>query len=164
MIAVPFQRAINARQQAKTAEVKLTLMDEQWIVDVLLDYKSAIFSFIRSGSANYTLDFSDGFDHSDALATICVFSRLDNPSILRGSVLLPDLINGVLVIFVHFGVVIVVVRFFVLGVLFVGIILLDCSSDLLVRLLGSLLDSVEVLDEFVVVWIVDSLRGVESQG
>ena len=100
LITVAFNGPVDARHEAEAAEVKLASVHKQRIVNVLLDDESAIAVFLARTS-NYLLDFSQGFYDLDALATIGVLARLDNPGVLRCSELSLDLLDGFLVITVR---------------------------------------------------------------
>ena len=97
LIAVALKTAIDARAEAKAAEVKLALMHEQRVVNVLLYYKCAVAIFFQ-GPPNNLLNFTQSLDDSDALSAIRILSRLDDPGVLRSTMLLANLLDRILVI------------------------------------------------------------------
>ena len=86
LIAVAFHTTIDARTEAEATEVKLALVHQQRVVNVLLNNECAIACIFR-WTPNYRLDFFQRFDHCDASAAIRVLTRLDDPGILGSPIL-----------------------------------------------------------------------------
>ncbi len=57
LVAVALKASVNARAEAEATEIELPLVHKQWVVDVLLDYESAVAIFLKRTS-NYRLNFS----------------------------------------------------------------------------------------------------------
>lgn len=140
LVTVALHAAINTGTKAEAAEVKLALMDEQGIVNVLLNDEGAVSIFFHR-STNYLLDLLDGLDHCDALATVGVLAWLDDPGVLGGAELATNLLDGVLIVSVHLATIVFVLSITLLRLLFfflVCVILLDSSLSLCLSLLGLL--------------------------
>ena len=78
LVAVPFQRAVNAGQHSIDSEIEFSLVHQKRVVDVLLNYEGAVLSGF---SLNNLLYLFHVFDNLDALASVSVFTRLDDPQI-----------------------------------------------------------------------------------
>ena len=155
LIAVALKTAIDARAEAKAAEVKLALMHEQRVVNVLLNYKCAVAIFFQ-GPPNNLLNFAQSLHDSDALPAIRILTRLDDPGVLRSTMLLANLLDRILVIRVDLAS-ILVVAFLLVSLFFVCLILLDFSFDLLLRLFVLLLDRLVIIDELVILRILSAV-------
>ena len=161
LIAVALKTAIDARAEAKAAEVKLALMHEQRVVNVLLNYKCAVAIFFQ-GPPNNLLNFAQSLHDSDALPAIRILTRLDDPGVLRSTMLLANLLDRILVIRVDLAS-ILVVAFLLVSLFFVRLILLDFSFDLLLRLFVLLLDRLVIIDELVILRILGAVLCMEGQ-
>lgn len=80
MVEVTFGAAIDTSHQGVSSDVELALVDKQWVVDVLLHNTSA--AFATRSFFDQSCDFSDVFCDWDALPSVGVLSRLDDPDIL----------------------------------------------------------------------------------
>ena len=157
LIAVAFQGAVNAGQHPVHSKVELPLVDKQGVVDVLLNYEGAVLSRLP---LNNLLNLFHVFHHLDALPPVGVFARLDYPSVLGSLVLLAYCLD--LLLFVRVVVARVVDCLLIL--LLVLVVLLDGLLDHFVAALDLVLEVIVVTDKFAVVWVMDSLGRVESQG
>ena len=109
------------------------------------------------------MDIAEGFDNLDALTTISILTWLDDPRILRHSILSLDLCDGLLIVRGHFFVVVVVVVARSLGgsLWLLSVILFYCSLDLLLRILDPFLESIVVVLELVEFVVIHPVLGVE---
>lgn len=168
LIAVPFETAINARQQAKAPEVKLSLVDEQWIVNVLLNDKGSVAIFLHR-STNYRLHLLNRFDNGDALASIRILARFNDPGVLRRSVLLPNLLYRLFILIrLRLASILLILGLACLlsGLLCIftlKLVILDGLAGLALRVFVVCLDLVVVLGELVEFRIVDAKRGMKSE-
>lgn len=97
LITVTLHATIDACKKPKASEIKLSLVYQQGIVNILLNDKCAVSIFLR-WTSNYRLNLPDCFHNRDALASIAVFTRFYDPSILRCSVLLVNFVYGFLIV------------------------------------------------------------------
>ena len=168
LVAVPLETAIDARQQAEAPEVKLALVDEQRIVDVLLNDKGAVAIFLHR-SANYRLHLLNSLDNGDALASIRILTRLDDPGVLRRSVLLPNLLYRLFILIrLRLASVLLLLGLTclfrsLLCIFSLKLVLLDGLTGLPLRVFVVRLDLVIVLGELVEFWIVDAERGMKGE-
>ena len=103
LIAVAFQRAVNAGHHAINTEVKFALVNKKRIVNILLNYEGSI---CLCGPTNNVLDLPHILHHLDALPTIRILTRLDYPCVFRCSIFASNGLN--LLLFVRFVVTLVV--------------------------------------------------------
>ena len=97
LVTVALQAPIDTRQQAEASEVKLALVHQQRIVNILLYNKRSV-SIFTHRSAYDRLDLADGLHHGNALASVSVLTRLDDPGVLRRPVLFADTFDRLLII------------------------------------------------------------------
>ena len=168
LVAVAFQAAVDAREQAEAAEVKLALVHQQGVVNVLLDDESPV-SFFAHWAPYNLLDFAQSLDHSDTLATIRILAWLDDPRVLRDTELALDLLDGLLVVGVDLALV-----FFILvldaglfslfrSFLLLFVILLDGALACALGVLDFELERVVIILKFPEFSVVHAVLRVERQ-
>ena len=140
-------------------------MDQQREVDIFLNDKGTI-PILLCWATNNRLDLTNRFNYSDALASVGVLSWLDNPSVLWSPVLFLDLLDRLFIIRVMLltAFVLFVRSLFLLwSSVLVVVILLDCLFYLLIRAFDPILYPIIVVYKLVVVGVVDTMLGMESQ-
>ena len=50
LVAVPLQAAIDAGQEPEASKIELSLVDQQWVIDVLLNYERPVAVFFERAS------------------------------------------------------------------------------------------------------------------
>ena len=77
---ISFGVAADRAHNGKCPDIKFSPVDQQWVMDILLNYTGP--SFIRLiGFCNNFHDFIKIFGYLDAISTICVFSRFYDPGV-----------------------------------------------------------------------------------
>ena len=97
LVAVPFQTAVDAREKAKAPEIELPLVHEERVVDILLNDESS-FAIFSCRPPDDLLHISDCFYDGDALASISILTRFDDPSVLSCPVLFMNLLYGFFIV------------------------------------------------------------------
>ena len=162
LVAVALQASIDARQQAEAAEVELALVDQQRVVNVLLNDEGTVVLLV--GPADDGLHFADRLHHSDALAAVRVLTWLDDPSVLRGPVPLPDLLDRVFVVGVYLtGILLILPLLFVSSVPLISVELLNSFLGLPLAGTMALLHLVEVVGELSELRVVHAVLCMKRQ-
>ncbi len=82
IVKVTFQITIYWSQHSITSEIKLSPVYQQWVIYVLLNNESPIFSeWWACSFANDAFDFMHSRAYIDSIASISIFSWLNNPNI-----------------------------------------------------------------------------------
>lgn len=76
---IAFQSPIDRGHQAVASKVKFTLVNQQWVVDILLNYGCAVST---GGTTDDLFYFLQRLAYIYSIASVCVFTWLNNPSIL----------------------------------------------------------------------------------
>ena len=97
LVAVPFQTAVDAREKAKAPEIELPLVHEERVVDILLNDESS-FAIFSCRPPDDLLHISDSLNDGDALASISILARFDDPSVLSCPVLFMNLLYGFFIV------------------------------------------------------------------
>ena len=97
LVAIPLNLSIDRCQQTIAAEIKFPLVNQQRVINVLLQNVGPL--RIARPSPNNLLHFAKRASKLDSNASIGVFTRFYNPSVLRGSVSASYLLNGFLFFF-----------------------------------------------------------------
>lgn len=87
---IPFQSPIDRGHQAVASKVEFTLVNQQWVVNVLLNYGRAVST---GSTTNDLLYFLERLADIYSVASVSVFAWLNNPSILRHSHLALKIFN-----------------------------------------------------------------------
>ena len=167
LITVALHAAIDTCKKPKASEIKLSFVDQQGIINILLNDKCAVSIFLRRTS-NYRLNFSNCFHNCDALTSIAILTRLYDPSVLWYSKLLVNLFYGFLVvgfnltgiIFLHDATIIVTTsccflfEFSRCNIFLILLVLGDCLFYLFIALFKSLLKLVVVVGELAEFWVI----------
>lgn len=162
LVAVALQAPIDTRQQSEAAKVKLALMNQQRVVNVLLNNKGAVILF--AWPADDGLHFANCLHHSNALASVRVFTWLDDPGVLWSPVFFVDFFYSVLVICVYLtGIILILSFLFVFCLLLISVILLDSLLSLFLAGAMPLLHLVVIILELSELRVVNALLRVESQ-
>ena len=103
LIAVAFQRAVNAGHHAVDTEVEFALVNQKRVVNILLNYEGSI---RLCGPTDNVLDLPHIFHYLDSLSSVRILTRFDYPSVFRCSVFASDGLN--LFLFVRFVVTLIV--------------------------------------------------------
>ena len=173
LVAVALQIPIDTRQQAKAPKIELSAMHQQRVVYVLLDYEGPL-AILLKGPTNDRLDLSQALYHGDALTSVRILSRLDNPGVLGDAILELDLFDGLFVVAVQLTAILLLQIHQLLlqllaislasgAAIFINIILLDCLLDALLGRPVAFLELVEVVFKLVILGIVHPMLRVESQ-
>ena len=173
LVAVPLQAAIDAGQEPEASKIELSLVDQQWVIDVLLNYERPVAVFFERASDD-GLDLAQRLHYGDALPTVRILTRLDDPSVLRHSVLSFDFIDRLFIVCINLTAIVLIRRgrsqsllisfiFVLQWDALVNVVLLDRLFDVLLGGPVPLLDLVEVVLELAVLWVVHAMLRVESQ-